>query len=107
MSYQINSMLIKRRDASPDVEADAKESPQYVVDEPFKRCVLLSFAHHPSFKKLPASFQFASSNRFVGSTITCFFASSLIPYLGSDFFAGGLTTFPSRLKSEPCFSHLS
>src|SRR4051812_10269225 len=107
MSCQIDSMRIKRRGVSPDVAADAEAMPQYVVAEPFKKCVLLYFAHHPSFKKLPASFQFASSNRFVGSTITCFLASSLIPYRGSDRFAGALSTFPSRLNSDPCFSHFS
>src|SRR5947207_8963030 len=85
----------------------ALTQPPHLVALPFKNHVCQFLADHATFTKLFGSFQFASSNRFVGSTMTCFLASTLIPYRGSDLLAGALTTFPSRLNSDPCFSHLS
>src|SRR5436853_3631652 len=85
----------------------ALRKPPHLVALPFKNPICQFLADHATFTKLFGSFQLASSNRFVGSTMTCFLASTLIPYRGSDLLAGGLITFPSMLKSDPCFSHLS
>src|SRR6185503_16639311 len=100
-------MQIKSSATTPRIVSLRTISPPHLVAHPFKKDICQFLADHANFKKLFGSFHPASSNRFVGSTITCFFASSLIPYRGSDLFAGGLITFPSKLNNDPCFSHFN
>src|SRR5437868_1512119 len=95
MSYQIGSTRIKQEIEALDVAGSIAAVPPHIVVRWFYKLFLLFFAHQPSFTKLAGSFQLPSSNRRVGSTITCFFASSLIANRGSDRFAGGLITRPS------------